>query len=213
MKQRTNQVLFSYWNEVRAHRLAPRRFEIEPAQIAHILPETFILECIDQNCYRFRLAGTRICEHFGREFRGSNFLDLWQDMDRLILTRQLGSMVDQGAVGILSFELESVDGRRAGFEAVLLPLLHTQQTITRFLGSMSAIDPPAWLGTERVSRLRLLMHELVWPDGRPHSIVRRMGATVPTVSPEEAGRLVQVDRRRFRVYEGGLSRLDSDPSE
>ena len=47
MQQRTNQILFAYWNDVRGERLAPRRFEIEPARIATILPETFILERLD----------------------------------------------------------------------------------------------------------------------------------------------------------------------
>ena len=62
MKQSTIQVLFGYWNEVRGERLAPRRFEIEPARIATILPETFILERLDSETFPYRLAGTKICD-------------------------------------------------------------------------------------------------------------------------------------------------------
>ena len=87
MKQKTSQILFAYWNEVRGSRVAPRRFEIEPSRISEILPETFILERLDRETYRFRLAGTRICEEFGQELRGTNFLDGWLDDGCIVLLR------------------------------------------------------------------------------------------------------------------------------
>ena len=82
MKQRTLHTLYGYWNEVRAGRLAPRRLEIEPSRIAGILSETFMLERVDAATYRYRLAGTRLCELFGSELRGTNFLDGWSEQDR-----------------------------------------------------------------------------------------------------------------------------------
>ncbi|MGI8724602.1 MAG: PAS domain-containing protein [Methyloceanibacter sp.] len=66
--QRVKQ-LYAYWDRVRNGRPAPRRFEIEPAKIAPLLPETFIAQCSSLSGYRFRLVGTRICEHFGRAAR------------------------------------------------------------------------------------------------------------------------------------------------
>jgi PAS domain len=40
--------------------IAPRRFEIEPAKIAALLPQTFIVENAGMLGYRFRLTGTKI---------------------------------------------------------------------------------------------------------------------------------------------------------
>ena len=77
LKHKTSEALFSYWNKVRGNRTTPRRFEIEPGKIAAILPSTFILERIDAETYRFRLAGTHVCDMFGVELRGTNFLDGW----------------------------------------------------------------------------------------------------------------------------------------
>ena len=74
MKQKTQDILYSYWNEVRAGRLAPQRLDIEPSRIAAILSETFMLERVDARTYRYRLAGTRLCGLFGSELRGQNFL-------------------------------------------------------------------------------------------------------------------------------------------
>ena len=61
-------------------------FEVEPAKIAALLPETFIAEGAGLLGCRFRLAGTKICEQFGRELRGADLLGLWQDT---IATRSL----------------------------------------------------------------------------------------------------------------------------
>ncbi len=93
MKERTSQHLFAYWNTVRGDRVAPRRFEIEPSRIAGVLPETFILEREARGDYRFRLAGTRICEQFGREFRGANLLDLFAADDRETIAALLETTV------------------------------------------------------------------------------------------------------------------------
>lgn len=67
---------------MRNGRVAPRRFEIEPAKIADILREAFIAECTGLLGFRFRLAHTRICQQFGRELRGVDFLSLWSFQDR-----------------------------------------------------------------------------------------------------------------------------------
>src|SRR5262245_12517318 len=85
MKQRTLQILYGYWNEIRAGRLAHQRLEIEPSRIAGILSETFMLERFDAATYEFRLAGTRLCELFGSELRGTNFLSDWSEPDRQTL--------------------------------------------------------------------------------------------------------------------------------
>ncbi len=62
MQQPTSRQLYAYWDRVRNGRIAPKRFEIEPAKIAPLLPETFITEATGLRTYRFRLAGTKICE-------------------------------------------------------------------------------------------------------------------------------------------------------
>jgi hypothetical protein len=82
MQQPTSRQLYAYWDRVRNGREAPRRVKVEPAKIAALLPETFIAECTGMLGYRFRLAGTKICEQFGRELRGADLLSLWDTDDR-----------------------------------------------------------------------------------------------------------------------------------
>jgi len=214
MKHKITQTLYSYWNEVRKDRLAPRRFEIEPSQIGTILPHTFILERTDSHTYRFRLAGTAICDAHGQEFRDTNFLDGWSDDDAITLERLLGVVTNQGGVGVLEIDASPVSGAKAkssareavAFELVLLPLVHTRDTVDRILGSLTPLDPPAWLGQQALSHKHLLRSELVWPNGRPQSVLDALHRQAPFLPHVRKARIVRSQRRQFRVYEGGLSK-------
>ena len=124
MQQRTSHILYNYWNEVRGTRLAPRRFDIEPSHISSILAETFILERVDNHTYSFRLAGTRICEQFGMEFRGRNFIDLAGEDGRAAMQQDFATITDQGAAGLFELEARDRENKPVHFEALALPLLH-----------------------------------------------------------------------------------------
>ena len=202
MQQRTSQLLFSYWDEIRNGRLAPRRFEIEPAKIASILPETFILECGGPLGYRFRLAGTRLCEQFGREFRGLCLLDAWAEHDREALETLLQNVVTEGAAGSIAFEATSGDDRTAQFEMLVLPLIHAGATVNRLLGSITAINAPYWLGAVPLTQQKITSVNLIWPDGQPRCVSEAaQQPELVTPMPRTAGDM----RRRFRVYDGGLA--------
>lgn len=210
MRDAVSRSLYAYWNDVRGERLAPQRFEIEPSRIAGILPDTFILERIDSATMRFRLAGTRICETFGAEFRGVNVFDLFGDEDRVTLRRQFSVIARQGAVGVFTIGAETVGGLKATFEMVLLPLVHTRDTVDRFIGGIGPIERPAWLGTVPLVTKKILAHELVWPDGRPHAMIDQSHRQAPFLPHVREARIVRSDRRQFRVYDGGLSKIDED---
>ncbi len=208
MKQSTTKTLYGYWDAMRGTRLAPRRFEIEPARIADILSDTLILERgLDQG-FQFRLAGTRICEVFGQELRGSDFLDGWSEEDQVALRRQLDVVGRQAGVAVITFEAETAAGRTARFEALLLPLMHMRETVDRILGSIVAIDTPDWLGHEPLVARRLIACDTIWPEGRapatPESGRRQQQA--PFLPHVHTSRVVRADRRQFRVFEGGLAK-------
>jgi len=58
-------------------RAAPERSDIEPDAIRRALADTFIVAYDRGNGHAVRIAGTRLCAAFGREFRGAAFIDLW----------------------------------------------------------------------------------------------------------------------------------------
>lgn len=212
MKSKTSQILYAYWNDVRHARLAPRRFEIEPSRIAPILSETFILERLDADMFRFRLAGTRICDEFGAEFRGTNFLDGWAPDDRITLARHMETLTRQGGVGVVTFDVKTPGEGLVTFECLLLPLIHTRDTIDRFLGALSRLDGPQTDCDERLALRRLKSADVIWPDGRPHSLIASQKRQMPIMPHVRNARIVRVDRRQFRVYEGGLAKSEVSES-
>lgn len=210
MKQKTSQTLFNYWNEIRQDRLAPRRFEIEPAQIAAILPHTFVLERRDRATYRFRLAGTAICDAFGQEFRETNFLDGWPPDDAISLERHLAVVTQQGGVGVLDMEGTTDHKRTATFEVILLPLVHTHDTIDRILGAITPTGTHDWMGYEALTTRRLITSTIIWPNGKPQSVLDMMHRQAPFLPHVRKARIVRSERRAFRVYDGGRGKPTED---
>lgn len=196
MQEPTSSQLYAYWDGIRNGRIAPCRFEVEPAKIAGLLGETFIAECAGLLTFRFRLAGTRVCQQFGRELRGVDFMSLWSPHDRNAVGSLVRSVVKDGAVGHGTFLACTDTNREAAFEFTLMPLIHTGASINRLLGSMTTIEPPFWLGAEPLTRLEAMELHLHWPDGTP-SFMANNGAEVARRA-----------RRRFRVVEGGLAGSD-----
>jgi hypothetical protein len=195
MQQRTNRQLYAYWDDVRKGRAAPRRFEIEPARIAALLPETFITECGEAGQYRFRLAGTRICEYYGRELRGLDLLDFWTGPDREAVETLLQRVFREAVVGQVLFQAYAETGQQACFELGLLPLVHSGESINRALGAICASELPFWLGTTPLVRQELVDVTLIWPDGPPSAFL----AGNPQANDSK---VVRFPRRPFRVHEG-----------
>lgn len=202
MKQLTTRIVYDYWNDVRGERLAPTRFEIEPSRMSTILSETFILERSVHGGFPFRLAGTRICEQFGRELRGTDFLSL-VGSDYRAIASALAVVTRAGAALQLEIEAETDDSRTVQFEVLILPLLHPANEVTRYLGTASAVDPEPWLGTIPLERSWLIAHELIWPDGHRDLFAGELDRQ-PLFAPElAAARIVRSARRQFRVLDGG----------
>lgn len=206
MKEPVSQALYSYWNGLRGDRPVPKRFEIEPSSIAGNLPDTFILERVDPSLLRFRLAGTRISDAFGIDFRNLNFFDLFDAGDAQILRRQVTLSVAKGAVNVFKISASSPTGLSADFEVLLLPLSHTRDSIDRFLGSIVPISKQDWLGTVALTRRKLISHETIWPNGMPSALVETEPHQTPLFPIVRNAKIVRSRRRQFRVYEGGLSR-------
>lgn len=197
MRHKTTKSLFDYWNDVRGHRTAPSRHEIHPSRIPDILADTFMLERRGPEAYHFRLAGTRICDAFGRELRGTNFLYGWDHEDRRDLIQQLDIVTGQCAAEVLQIEAGPDCHSTVPFEVILLPLFHTSETVDRILGSISVLEPAEWLYRTPINYKTLTDSELLWPGWVQVQNARTgHGGGGPT--------------RRFRVLQGGLSRAERE---
>jgi hypothetical protein len=206
MKNRASKHLYAYWNEVRGDRLAPRRFEIEPARIAALLPDAFILERFGDMDIRYRLAGTRLIEQFGTDFRGASFFDGFVATDRRIIERQIRDLISHGGGCMLEITSTTPLGRSVMHECVILPLIHMRETVDRFVGVITASAEPDWLGEEPLTERTLTAFQAILADpaGDGRGVLPFPQPPVFDGNVREA-RIVRSNRRYFRVYQGGLA--------
>ncbi|RUV44105.1 MULTISPECIES: PAS domain-containing protein [unclassified Mesorhizobium] len=209
MNQNGSIALFQYWNRLRDGRPAPKRSEVEPADIKTLLADTFILERDTRAEAVFRLAGTRLCAYYGRELKGFSFPSLWREKDQRLMSRLIHGVFDQKSVLLLTYEGFSRNGRSSKFELLALPLDGGVES-PRCLGIVSAADRPFWLGADPLADALIDAIRVIDPDKDPMFLKNRPAIDVPSLVPTEfdapeiisaLGRVRRI--RHLVVFDGG----------
>lgn len=199
MKHETTRTLHSYWNELRGRRRAPLRLEVDPASIAAILGNAFVLERTDPVSYSYRLAGTRVCGYHGRELRGTSFAEHWAADERETMVNLLYTVTEDASGAVIGFSAHAPNGRKAPFEMLLLPLARDNGLLDRVIGTVAPLSDQSWIGSVPISRLQIKSIRLVWPDGTPS--LGHGQEFAPSHSPIPAAAAEQ--RRGLTLIEGG----------
>ncbi len=201
MYQKKNKDLLHYWNGIRGTRAAPKRIEISPAEISHILPQTFILEARNSQEFLFRLAGSKMCDIFGSEFRGLNFFSYWPIAEQIILKKYLSQLIDDGAVVSINFTATSDHNHEGSFEMIFMPLIHSGTHIDRILGGVAPTENYPWLGLTKLNFLAISTVELrIFSKA---SINLKENDQTSSLSFNTENRLVEGNHCQLRVFEGG----------
>lgn len=209
MKQDGSIDLFHYWNRLRNGRAAPKRTEVEPADIKGLLADTFILERDTRGEAVFRLAGTRLCATYGRELKGFSFPSLWRDKDQRLVARLAHGVFHAKSVVVINFDGHSSNGRANPFELLLLPLDGGTES-PRALGIVSPCQKPFWLGADPIVDAMIDAVRVIDPDREPMFLKNRPSVTVPSLAPSDqalSDSIKMLGARRIRhlvVLKGGL---------
>ncbi len=136
MRNRNSKKLYTYWNNLRGERPAPDRREIEPSDIREILGDTFILEfdCKYGNI-SFRLAGTRLCNLYGKELKGEGFLSLWREEDNMGIYDMVNSVFETSSPCLISYVGVTESNKTFECEMLLFPLFNGSNSAFRILGA------------------------------------------------------------------------------
>jgi len=186
MNQNGSITLFQYWNRLRDGRPAPKRSEVEPADIKGLLADTFILERDTRGEAVFRLAGTRLCAGYGRELKGFSFPSLWRDKDQRLVSRLIHGVFEQKSVVLITYEGFSRNGRSNRFELLALPLDGGVEN-PRCLGVISAVEKPFWLGADPITDALIDTIRVIDPDKEPMFLKNRPEIAVPSLVPSDFG--------------------------
>ena len=182
MRQDGSIKLFQYWNRLRDGRSAPRRTDVEPADIKSLLGDTFILESDVRGEAVFRLAGTRLCAIYGRELKGFAFSSLWRDRDRRMIARLVRNVLNEQSELVVCYDAVSRSGRRVAVELLLLPLSGGEES-RRGLGVATPAEKPYWLGADPVIEAVLDSVRVVDPDRELPFLSNRPSVEVPALAP------------------------------
>lgn len=128
--------LKSYWERLRAGRIAPYRAEIDPRQFESALENMFILERVSPENMRIRLAGMKVCEMMAMEVRGMQPCYMIDEVDRARFDRLLNVVMSEPAVVELRLEARNRAGTYRA-TMLLMPLRSDFGDVNRVLGCVS----------------------------------------------------------------------------
>lgn len=144
MKSMAGLEIYAYWDTLRGNKPAPRREDFDPTKLKHHLGDLFILVDKGERTPFFRLAGTHLCDLFGRELRDSPFSDLWPAASATFPCRVARGILQHQLPVVFDIEAEDDHGAASlAFEMLLLPLSSDNDTAPRLLGALLPERPPS----------------------------------------------------------------------
>ncbi|WP_190311458.1 PAS domain-containing protein [Rhizobium phaseoli] len=145
MRVQTTIEIFDYWNRIRGAADAPLKSQVEPSAVPHLLQSLFILEAREDGDIVFRLAGTRICDLFGRDLRGERFSSLWAHGQHGDIERTAIGVMDHAMPALFNTTGYSIVGHQASFEIIMMPLRSSNGACDRVLGAIAPVAAASWL--------------------------------------------------------------------
>lgn len=164
MKHRNSHFAVGYWSRLRQGRATPDQADIDPKALKRLLPFVFLLDARPDGSFVYRLAGTTLCERYGTELRGKNYMAHWDAESRT----RIGVLLRQSLVSNTPVCLTSVgateDCRMIEIETILMPISFGSGQAERYLGLAQVLTDVSPLVGRSISFERLVASSLVRED-------------------------------------------------
>jgi len=155
MRHVQTQTLLNYWRQMRGEQLAPQKDSIEPRDIKDHLAFMFLLRRDGRDRFTFSLAGTGLCDLFGRELRGNSFVHLWAETSRDAALTSLVRVSHLSVPTVASCAAETAEERPLSAELLLLPYANVRGETSWVMGHFQSLDPLSRLYGRKIARMRL----------------------------------------------------------
>jgi hypothetical protein len=225
MKHRNSHFAVGYWSRIRHGRPTPDQADIDPKALKRLLPFVFLLDARG-GVFTYRLAGTTLCERYGSELRGRDFLYQW-DADSRVRLNELLRRSLQASVPVCLTSIGATDDcHMVEIETVLMPISFGAAYPERFLGVAQVLTDVLPLAGQAISFERLVSSMLIHEDepadeapppppnvrGRPHPRAPhlRLVATGESVSGDKDP--LRMDGDMFKTLLGFFQRPAGVPS-
>ncbi len=181
--------LFCLWEALRAERPCPTREEFSLGDVPDIVPDLVILERDHiRKSFRFRLAGSNVCELFKTNLTGLDVLAGWDKFEGDLLHKHLIQTISNFQPTLFRTRLTTDTRQQVAAEFIGLPIRMRASQRLEVIGGFFSFRPAHALGHGAIIARELLAIRSVWTEYQ--NIVA--GTSVPT-------------ERRFKVISGGLS--------
>jgi hypothetical protein len=129
--------LHAYWLGKKDMCSAPSRADIDPLEIAPLLPYITLVDVERRPLrFRYRLVGTDIVRHVGDDFTG-RYLDTFARIShRDVMAAEFARVVDSVEPAASIWEYTRHDGRHVRYERLVLPLMSDGAIVDMLLGGM-----------------------------------------------------------------------------
>src|SRR5262249_22157048 len=141
LSQPVTKAAFDYWNALRNGAPVPRRRAIDPHHLRAVLPNIMLLDRVSSNQTVFRLAGTAVCQAFGRGLRDPNLFPLWDTTHRGLVASAVSAALGKSTPVLIRCRGHALGQPPLPGEWLLLPLLDDRGHCGKLLGSFAyALD-------------------------------------------------------------------------
>jgi hypothetical protein len=127
----------------------------------------FVLNHIGDGDYSFRRVGYSLERLFGRVLSEHNFLSIWNEPDRQLVSAALAAASADRGPALIRARGETLNGRRVELEFVLAPLFAHRDRTARFLGLCQTMSSEDYLGGRPLRRLQAVAVFPPAPDHHP----------------------------------------------
>ncbi len=104
------------------------------SEYPEIVSRLFIIQRTQKEDLTFRVAGAGLESLFGRDLIDHNFLSLWRDADKVIVSAAVDAALIEGSPTVMQATAETLDGRQVGVEVSFSPLDTIEAHTPRVLG-------------------------------------------------------------------------------
>lgn len=184
--------LFRFWEAMRAERAAPRRDQLDLKHIRPLVPQLFITEFSPRTeTFRWRLAGTALCELYRYELTGTNMLAGWDSFETDTISRFLKGTTQNLQPCLLRFRFHTDHDQMIGAELAGFPMTAADGRSTHIFGGLFSFSEIWSMEYTALTHFELSAARSIWTEPFPAEGSAPAGATHVN--------------RNFRVISGGMS--------
>jgi hypothetical protein len=190
--------LFRYWETLRAEKAYPRREDVDFSAIKAVMADLVVIERdFLRNSFRYRLAGSRVCDLFDTNLTSTDVFAGWGNFETDVMRRHLEIALTQFQPVVIRMRLTSDRNQQMAAELVVLPVQMQNSNRVQLIGGLFPFRPVAgWVHSALAAR-ELVSARVIWTEHQG-TTPQRVEAALPPAD-------LRGQERKFRLIDGGLA--------